>query len=229
MTSIQKVRSIAIWVFIIPFFSVNICLLIITNFHQILEPGVPIFPTFPYLDGGVSISRAVRDYPLYLIFKPAMFLTSYFMIKYWLNTKIIIEYFDKDHENKKKIIFFGVCSAILLAVHSIFLGIKIDNDFYKLFRRIIMLSFIIFELIAQAYLIYFFYKIKSLLKDYINDIFLKIKRILITFLVVISIITLPFLPFDNFKFLKHAIEWNVFLGVIIFYLLTHLMWKKTNS
>ena len=229
MNSIYKVKSISVWIFIIPFISVNTCLFIVTNVHQILEPGVPIFPTFPYLDGGVSISRAVRDYPLYLIFKPAMFLTSYFMIKYWLNTKNIIEYFEKDHENKKKIIFFGVCSACLLAVHSIFLGIKFDNDLYKLFRRIIMLSFIIFELIAQAYLIYFFYKIKDLLKNYINDIFLKIKRILITFLVVISIITLPFLPFDNFKFLKHAIEWNVFLGVIIFYLLTHLMWKKTNS
>jgi len=229
MNSIDKVKSISVWIFIIPFISVNTCLFIVTNVHQILEPGVPIFPTFPYLDGGVSISRAVRDYPLYLIFKPAMFLTSYFMIKYWLNTKNIIEYFEKDHENKKKIIFFGVCSACLLAVHSIFLGIKFDNDLYKLFRRIIMLSFIIFELIAQAYLIYFFYKIKDLLKNYINDIFLKIKRILITFLVVISIITLPFLPFDNFKFLKHAIEWNVFLGVIIFYLLTHLMWKKTNS
>jgi hypothetical protein len=229
MNSIDKVKSISVWIFIIPFISVNTCLFIVTNVHQILEPGVPIFPTFPYLDGGVSISRAVRDYPLYLIFKPAMFLTSYFMIKYWLNTKNIIEYFEKEHENKKKIIFFGVCSACLLAVHSIFLGIKFDNDLYKLFRRIIMLSFIIFELIAQAYLIYFFYKIKDLLKNYINDIFLKIKRILITFLVVISIITLPFLPFDNFKFLKHAIEWNVFLGVIIFYLLTHLMWKKTNS
>ena len=229
MNSIDKVKSISVWIFIIPFISVNTCLFIVTNVHQILEPGVPIFPTFPYLDGEVSISRAVRDYPLYLIFKPAMFLTSYFMIKYWLNTKNIIEYFEKEHENKKKIIFFGVCSACLLAVHSIFLGIKFDNDLYKLFRRIIMLSFIIFELIAQAYLIYFFYKIKDLLKNYINDIFLKIKRILITFLVVISIITLPFLPFDNFKFLKHAIEWNVFLGVIIFYLLTHLMWKKTNS
>ena len=229
MSSIDKVKSISVWIFIIPFISVNTCLFIVTNVHQILEPGVPIFPTFPYLDGGVSISRAVRDYPLYLIFKPAMFLTSYFMIKYWLNTKNIIEYFEKDHKNKRKIIFFGVCSAVLLAVHSIFLGIKFDNELYKLFRRVIMLSFIIFELIAQAYLIYFFYKIKNLLKNYINDTFLKIKIILITFLVVISIITLPFLPFDNFKFLKHAIEWNVFLGVIIFYLLTHLMWKKTNS
>ena len=89
-----------------------------------------------------------------------------------------------------------------------------------------MLSFIIFELIAQAYLIKFYYEIKKELNDYINEIYLKIKRVLITTLIVVSIIILPFLPFNNLKFLKHALEWNVFLGVIIFYLLTHLMWKK---
>jgi hypothetical protein len=52
MTPIEKIRSVSIWIFIIPFLSVNICLLIVTQFHQILEPGVPIFPTFPYIDGG---------------------------------------------------------------------------------------------------------------------------------------------------------------------------------
>ena len=226
MNSIDKVKSISVWIFIIPFLSVNTCLLIVTSFHQILEPGVPIFPTFPYLDGGVSISRTVRDFPLYLIFKPAMFITSYLLIRYWLNTKNIINHFNKDYMHTKKIIFFGVGSAILLTIHSIFLGIKFDNDLYKLFRRVVMLSFIIFELIAQAYLIKFFYEIREKLVNYINIIYLKIKRILITVLITISVVTLPFLPFDNFKFLKHAIEWNVFLGVIIFYLLTFLMWKK---
>ena len=226
MNSIDKVKSISVWIFIIPFLSVNTCLLIVTSFHQILEPGVPIFPTFPYLDGGVSISRTVRDFPLYLIFKPAMFITSYLLIRYWLNTKNIINHFNRDYVHTKKIIFFGVGSAILLTIHSIFLGIKFDNDLYKLFRRVVMLSFIIFELIAQAYLIKFFYEIREKLINYINIIYLKIKRILITVLITISVITLPFLPFDNFKFLKHAIEWNVFLGVIIFYLLTFLMWKK---
>ena len=134
--------------------------------------------------------------------------------------------FKKNYPNTKKIIFFGVGSAILLTIHSIFLGVKFDNDLYKLFRRVIMLSFIVFELVAQAYLIKFFYEVKENLKDYINITFLKIKRVLITVLIIASIIVLPFLPFDNFKFLKHALEWNVFLGVIIFYLLTHLMWKK---
>ncbi len=226
MNSIDKVKSISVWIFIIPFLSVNTCLLIVTTFHQILEPGVPIFPTFPYLDGGVSISRTVRDFPLYLIFKPAMFITSYLLIRYWLNTKNIIDHFNQDYIHTKKIIFFGVGSAILLTIHSIFLGIKFDNDLYKLFRRVVMLSFIIFELIAQAYLIKFFYEIREKLVNYINIIYLKIKRILITVLITVSVVTLPFLPFDNFKFLKHAIEWNVFLGVIIFYLLTFLMWKK---
>ena len=228
MTDIQKVRSISIWIFLVPFFSVNICLIIITNFHQFLDPGIPINQTFPYFDGGVSISRTVRNFPMSFIFKPAMFLTSYLLIIYWLNTKKIIQKFKKNYLNTKKIIFFGVGSAILLTIHAIFLGIKFDNDLYKLFRRIIMLSFIIFELIAQAYLIKFFYEIQEDLKSCINLVYLKIKRFLITTLVIISIITLPFLPFDNFKFLKHALEWNVFLGVIIFYLLTHLMWKKTN-
>ena len=166
---------------------------------------------------------------MYLLFKPAMFITSYLLIRYWLNTKNIINNFNKDYKNTKKIVFFGVGSAILLSIHALFLGVKFEYDIYKLFRRVVMLSFIIFELIAQAYLIKFFYEIKKDLENYINIIYLKIKRILITILIIVSIFAIPFLPFDNFKFLKHALEWNVFLGVIIFYLLTHLMWKKTKS
>ena len=228
MTPIEKIRSVSIWIFIIPFISVNICLLIVTQFHQILEPGVPIFPTFPYFDGGVSISRTVRDYPLYLIFKPAMFITSFLLIIYWHNNKKLIESINPNYINKNKIFFFGITSAVLLTIHSVFLGIKFEYDLYKLFRRVVMLSFIIFELIAQFYLIKFFYDHKNEIQNLINEGYLFIKKILIRLLISISIIAIPFLPFNNFKFLKHALEWNVFLGVIIFYLLTRLMWKKIN-
>ena len=115
MTSIQKVRSISVWIFIIPFLSVNICLFTITHLHQILEPGIPINPTFPYLDGGVSISRTVRNFPMYLLFKPAMFITSYLLIRYWFNTKNIIDSFNKDYKNTKKIVFFWywICCFII--------------------------------------------------------------------------------------------------------------------
>ena len=114
MKSISDVKSISKWIFIIPFISVNLCLIIITNFHQILEPGVPINPTFPYLDGDVSISRTVRNYPMFLIFKPAMFITSYMLIKYWLNTKLIIEKFDKTYIHKKKNYLFWNCISNLI-------------------------------------------------------------------------------------------------------------------
>ena len=134
---------------------------------------------------------------------------------------------------KKKIVFFGIASAIALTVHSIFLGIKFDNDIYKLFRRVIMLSFIIFEIVAQAYLVATFYSIRNKISNYINNVFLKLKIILVSILIVVAIISIPIvsLPGNDFmglnlKFFKHALEWDYFLGVISFYLLTFLMWRK---
>jgi len=233
MEQISKVKSISIWIFIIPFFAVNACLLITTQFHFLIEHQYRIFSSFPYIDGGVSISRTARYYPTYLIFKPAMFLTSYLLIKYWIYNREIINFFDKQCKYKKKILFFGIASAIALTIHSIFLGIKFDNDLYKLFRRVIMFSFIIFEITAQAYLVASFYSFKHKLNDYINKVYLNIKIILVSTLIVVAIISIPILalPGDTFlglnlKFLKHALEWDYFLGVIIFYMLTFLMWKK---
>ena len=233
MEQIGKVKSISIWIFLIPFFAVNACLLITTQFHFLIEPENRIFSTIPYIDGGVSISRTARYYPTYLIFKPAMFLTSYLLIKYWIYNKEIINFFDKGHKYKNKILFFGIASAIALTIHSIFLGIKFDNDLYKLFRRVIMLSFIIFEITAQAYLVAAFYSFKNKLNKHINKIFLKLKIILVSTLIVVAIISIPIisLPGDNFfglnlKFLKHALEWDYFLGVILFYVLTFFLWKK---
>ena len=36
--------------------------------------------SIPYLDGSLSISRASRTFPQYLIFKPAMILTAIFLL-----------------------------------------------------------------------------------------------------------------------------------------------------
>ena len=233
MVQISKAKSISIWVFIVPFVAVNACLIITTQLHFLIEDQYRIFGTFPYFDGSISISRTARYYPTYLIFKPAMFLTSYLLIKYWLYNKEIINYFNKEHKYKNKILFFGIASAIALTIHSIFLGVKFDNDLYKLFRRVIMLSFIIFEITAQAYLVAAFYSFKHKLDKYINQIFLNLKIILVSTLIIVAIISIPIisLPGDNFfgfnlKFLKHALEWDYFIGVISFYLLTFFFWKK---
>ncbi len=234
MDQINKIRSISIWIFIIPFVAVNTCLILITQFHELFPDHKDIIHnTFPYLDGGASISRTARPYPSWLIFKPAMFLTSYLLIKYWLFNKTIIEFFNHNHKYKNRIIFFGIASAIALTIHAIFLGIKFDNDLYKLFRRVIMLSFVIFEIVAQAFLVASFYSFKDKLSKYINLTFLKLKLALVTLLIVVAIISIPiislpgndFLGF-NLKFFKHALEWDYFLGVISFYLLTFFMWKR---
>ena len=236
MKSIEKTKSISIWIFIVPFVAVNICLLLVTQFHSLFPNQEDIIHnTFPYFDGGASISRTARPYPSWLIFKPAMFLTSYLLIKYWLFNRDIIFFFKSDHKNIKKIVFFGIASAIALTVHSIFLGIKFDNDLYKLFRRVVMLSFIVFEIVAQAYLVATFWSFKEKLKDYINPVVLSLKIILVSILIVVAVITIPIisLPGDDFfgiqlKFFKHALEWDYFIGVITFYLLTFFMWRKPN-
>ena len=236
MEQINKVKSISIWIFIVPFVAVNACLLLITQFHELFPNQEDIIHnTFPYFDGGTSISRTARPYPTWLIFKPSMFLTSFLLIKYWLYNKSIIEFFDKDHKYKNKILFFGIASAVALIVHSIFLGIKFDNDLYKLFRRVIMLSFIVFEIVAQAYLVATFYSFKDKLSQHISLKILKLKITLVTTLIVVALISIPIisLPGDDFfglnlKFFKHALEWDYFIGVISFYLLTFFMWKKIN-
>ena len=223
MNSIEKAKSISIWIFIVPFVAVNACLLITTQFHSLIESQYRIYMPFPYIDGGVSISRTARYFPTYLIFKPAMFLTSYLLIIYWLSNKKIIEFFEPNHKYKKKIIFFGIASAIALILHAIFLGVKFDNDLYKLFRRVIMFTFIIFEIVAQAYLVITLFSFKEKLDKYINKNVLKVKLYLVSLLIIVAVISVPIisLPGDNFfglslKFLKHALEWDYFLGVISF-------------
>ena len=224
MEQIEKVKSLSIWIFLVPFLAVNLCLITITQFHFLFpNPENVIGHTIPYIDGGASISRTARPYPNWLIFKPAMFLTSFLLIKYWIYNKKIIENINPNHKNVKKIIFYGIASAVALTIHSIFLGIKFEYDLYKLFRRVIMLSFIIFEIIAQAYLVATLYSLKNNLLDKINVNILRIKMILVISLIVIAVISIPIisLPGDmflnfNLKNFKHALEWDYFLGVIFF-------------
>ena len=236
MDKIQKARSISIWIFIVPFLAVNVCLLIINEFHWMFPNQEDVIHNaFPYFDGQASISRTVRPYPSWLIFKPAMFLTSFLLIKYWLYNKDIAQYYKGNNNYVKKFVFFGIASAIALVLHSIFLGIKFDYDLYKLFRRVVMLCFIIFEITAQAYLVMTLYSIKNSLKEFINVKILKIKIFLVSLLIIVAVISIPIisLPGNDFfgislKFFKHGLEWDYFLGVISFYLLTFLMWKKNN-
>ena len=237
MVEINKVRSLSIWIFIVPFVAVNTCLILITQFHGLFPNQEDVIHwTFPYVDGGASISRTARVFPTYLVFKPAMFLTSFLLIKYWFFNRDIILHLNGGHRHIKKIVNFGIASAIALTLHSIFLGVKFDYDLYKLFRRVIMLMFIIFEIVAQVYLVIILYSFRDKLVNYINPNILKLKIVLVSILVIVAVISVPIISLPgndfmgfNLKFFKHALEWDYFIGVISFYLLTFFMWKKINS
>jgi len=227
MENIAKAKSISIWIFIIPLIAVNTCLILITQFHGLFpNPAHVIHNTFPYIDGGASISRTARVFPTYLVFKPLMIFTSILLIKYWLYNKKIINSLEENHKNIKLFVFFGVSSAIFLILHSIFLGIKFDYDLYKLFRRVILLCFIIFEITAQFYLVITIYSLKEKIFKFINEKILKTKLILVSLLIIVAIISIPIISMPGNTHLKHMLEWDYFLGVISFYLLTFFMWKK---
>ena len=230
MDKISKVKSMSIWIFIVPFLAINICLIMITQFHGLFPNQEDIIHnTIPYIDGGTSISRTARVFPTYLVFKPAMFFTSYLLIKYWFYNKEIINSLEENHKYIKYIIFFGVGSAILLVLHSIFLGIKFDYDLYKIFRRVVMLAFILFEIIAQTYLVLTLYSLKKSITNLINPSILKLKLVLVSALIVIAIISIPIVSMPGNKIFKHALEWDYFFGVILFYVLTYFMWKNPST
>tara|TARA_B100001029_G_scaffold168264_1_gene162167 strand:+ start:52 stop:753 length:702 start_codon:yes stop_codon:yes gene_type:complete len=227
-----QIRKLSLWIFVVPFVAVNLCLFISINYHILEETFLTVDQigrsgsTFPYFDGGVSISRTARTYPAYLVFKPGMILTSIFLIIYWVKTNKIINFYEKLENRNNLFKTLGIVSAIFLIIHSIFLGIKFEYDLYKFFRRFVLLSFIIFEIIAQSLLVYKFFKLKSLMLRDINNYVLILKIILVSILVLVALISLPIVITSGNTQFKHALEWNYFFGVILFYLLTFMFWKK---
>ena len=233
MNEITQIRKLSLWIFFIPFIAINLCLLISQNpeilentFFKVDMIGRSGF-SIPYLDGSLSISRASRTFPQYLIFKPAMIITAVTLYYYWVNNNNLFNSYNKTNINYK-FKTFGILSAVFLAIHSIFLGIKFDIQIYKLMRRVVLLLFIIFEIIAQGILVYHFFKIKEKLSNLINKNVLILKAFLVTILASVAILSLPILIDKGNTHFKHALEWNYFVGVIIFYLFTRFLWKRTT-
>jgi hypothetical protein len=233
MREITQIRRLSLWIFLIPLVGINMCLLISQNYHflentifvvdQIGRSGFSI----PYFDGSLSISRASRTFPQYLIFKPAMILTAILLYYYWVNNNKLINSLNSTDINHK-FKTFGIMSAIFLVIHSILLGVEFDIKVFKLLRRVVLLTFIVFEIIAQGILVYNFFKIKKKLDRFINKKFLFFKIVLVSILSIVAILSLPILIDKDNTHFKHALEWNYFVGVILFYLFSRFFWKRTT-
>ena len=235
MEKIEQIRKTSIWIFVLPIIVLNLCLFISINYHlfensffEVSQTGRTSF-TIPYIDGQVSISRVARTFPAYLIFKPGMIITAIFLIRYWILNNEVIKKIKNETEKNNSFLFFGVVSAIFLIAHSIFLGIHFDYMLYKFFRRFVLLGFVIFEIIAQALLIINIFKIKDKVANFINQKILILKAVLVTILITTALASLPILSGPGYTRFKHALEWDYFAGVILFYFLTFLFWKNKKN
>ena len=131
MPEITQIRKLSIWIFFTPLLAINLCLLISQNpiilentIFKVDQIGRSAF-SIPYLDGSLSISRASRTFPQYLVFKPAMIITSITLYYYWSNNNKLINKYNFTKINYKFKTFFGVeflyWSNFILFIYEIFL------------------------------------------------------------------------------------------------------------
>ena len=148
------------------------------------------------------------------------------MLIYWI-------YFNKILSNlldlKKKNYFyiFGILAATFLFLHVLFLGWTFESNFLTKLRRIYIVFFIFFEVLAQAFLIKEIFSKKDKMNIFLNMSIVYMKLI---FVITVCFSTITILLILIFKDLSseidYILEWNYFLLLLLFYLLSSLMWKK---
>jgi hypothetical protein len=180
----------------------------------------------PLFYGETSISNIVKRYPINYVFKPLLFLTSLIMITYWFYYNKIFNFL---FEEKKIRIFyiFGILSAIFLFLHVFFLGSIYESKILTQIRRTYIIFFILFEILAQVFLIRNILYKRNQLLNYLKNRIVTCKLFFVSFVCLSTLIILLMLIFyDLSSNVDYILEWNYFLILIIFYFLSFLMWKK---
>ena len=179
----------------------------------------------PFLYGEVSISNLVKRHPINIFFKSLLYIGVILMTMYWYNYNSIFKIILNTKTNI--FYFFGLGSAALLFLHVYFLGTTSNNEILKDFRRIVIVLFILFEVVAQTLLAFKIYKNKDSLSKYCYKLIVLTKIFFVSFIVAITVIILIILSIYNLASnVDYILEWNYFIVLLIFYLLSSLMWKK---
>ena len=179
----------------------------------------------PFIYGETSISNIVKRFPINYVFKSFLFVSVIFMYLYWVNYRHLFIEILKSNNNK--FVYFGLASAFFLFFHVLLLGVEIDNKIFKLMRKLIIVSFILSEIIAQFYLSIKLFKNKEKLNNFCNTyiVYFKIGFILIISLISILVITI-LLVYDLSSKVDYILEWNYFAGLLFYYFLSFMLWKK---
>ena len=150
------------------------------------------------------------------------------MIFYWIYYNSII----KNLSNYKKNYYFsifGILSAAFLFFHVLFLGWTFENEFLSKLRRTFIVFFILFEILAQTFLIKKILSIREKFIKYFNSTIIFLKLIFVVMICSASILIISILiMYDFTSKIDFILEWNYFLILLVFYFLSFLMWKKIN-
>ena len=183
----------------------------------------------PYQFGEVSISRTARYFPAILIFRTLIILSALLLFFYWKNN---LNFFNDLRNNNtlsqfsKSFFYLGMLSCIFLALHATFLGVDIDSELFTKVRRLIIILFILFEILAQILLTKNLFQFKNKLNNYINPSILKIKIIFVSLVLITTCVAFFILVYyDPSSSFKHALEWNYFAFLLLYYFLSRLLWK----
>ena len=184
---------------------------------------------YPFLFGETSISNIVKRFPINFIFKPLIYIGSILMIIYWYTYNKTLNLIIKQNKLQKFFIF-GLLSSFFLVLHVYFLGTSLEGEVIKKLRKIFIVLFILFEVLAQFFLVKSIKYNFNLVESYIKKTYLNLKIYLLIIVILATFIILIILVFYELnKPLHYFLEWNYFLILLFFYLLSSLMWKKTNS
>ena len=182
----------------------------------------------PFVYGETSISNIVKRFPINYVFKPFLYISVVLMFLYWNNYKHL---FNNILGSKKEMfVFFGISSAFFLFFHVLFLGMEIDNKIFKLLRKLIIVFFILSEIIAQTLLSIRLFNNKKELNYYCYIYIINIKLLFVIIIFSISLIVIfILLIYDLSNKVDYILEWNYFAGLLFYYLLSALMWKKLTN
>ena len=181
----------------------------------------------PFFYGETSISNVAKRFPINIIFKSFLYIAVILMIFYWLNYNFLFKKIL--NKTRNHFFYYGIASSVFLFLHVLFLGVEIDNEIFQKLRRLIIILFILNELFAQISLTRQLYKNSKNLINYCYLNIIKLKILFITAVISISVLVISILVFYDLESkVDYILEWNYFLGLLFYYFLSSIMWKKIN-
>ena len=203
----KKLSIVSILLFLIPFFTIIICLENHSNFKN--------EDIFPFFDGKVSISLVGRQFYNVILFKFSFLIYGLLSILFY---SFLFTHLNK-FKLKNNMNIMGLVLNIFLFIYLVFLGDK-SLDLSSSIRRIAIVSYIILLFIIH---IRSFFYLRILLNKKKGFFLILSQNICIFFLIIMSLFVIIGSPWVNplidYPYnLKNVIEWNFFLISILFYL-----------